>query len=55
MDGFDYEKVGKLIDLPDDHVIAKFVVVGKGTVEAWPRPGQLPSGEVILVDRFPVE
>jgi nitroreductase len=55
MDGFDYEKVGELIDLPDDHVIAMFVVVGKGTVEAWPRPGQLGSGEVILKDRFPVE
>jgi hypothetical protein len=29
-----------------------FVVVGKGTKEAWPRPGQLPAGEVVITDRF---
>ncbi len=29
MDGFDFDAAGKLINLPDDHVIAMFVVVGK--------------------------
>lgn len=29
MDGFDFEKVGELINLPDDHVIAMFVAIGK--------------------------
>ena len=52
MDGFDFEKVGELINLPDDHLISMFVVVGKGTKEAWPRPGQLSMDEVVVKDRF---
>lgn len=52
MDGFDYEAVGKLINLPEDHVISMFVVVGKGTKGAWPRPGQLPLSDVLVTDRF---
>jgi len=52
MDGFDYEKVGKLIQLPDDHVVAMFVAVGKGTKEPWPRPGQLSLDEVVIKNTF---
>lgn len=52
MDGFDFDAVGKLINLPKDHVIAMFVAVGKGTKAAWPRPGQLPMGEVVINNRF---
>lgn len=52
MDGFDYEAVGKLINLPKDHVVAMFVVVGKAVKEAWPRGGQLPLKEVLIIDRF---
>jgi len=52
MDGFDFKKVAELIDLPDDHVIAMFVAIGKGTKEAWPRPGQLDLDEVIIKNRF---
>jgi nitroreductase len=52
MDGFDFEKVAELIKLPDDHVIAMFVAIGKGTKEAWPRPGQLELDEVIIKNRF---
>lgn len=52
MDGFDYDAVGKLINLPEDHLIAMFVVVGKGIKEAWPKPGQLPQGEVVINNRF---
>ncbi len=53
MDGFDFDAVAKLIQLPEDHAIAMFVAIGKGTKEAWPRPGQLPLSEVVLTDRFP--
>jgi nitroreductase len=53
MDGFDYEAVGKLINLPDDHVIAMFVAMGKGTKPAWPRGGQLCLDEVVIKDKFP--
>ena len=53
MDGFDFEKVGELINLPEDHSIAMFVAVGKGIKEAWPRPGQLAYDQVVIEDRFP--
>lgn len=52
MDGFDFDAVGKLIRLPSDHVVAMFVVIGKGVKEAWPRGGQLPMSEVVITDRF---
>lgn len=52
MDGFDFEKVAELIKLPDDHVITMFVAVGKGTKEAWPRPGQLNLEEVVVKNSF---
>ena len=52
MDGFDYDAVGKLINLPEDHVVAMFVVIGKGTKDAWPRPGQLPMSDVVIENSF---
>lgn len=52
MDGFDFDAVGELINLPDDHAIALFVAIGKGTEEPWARPGQLPLDEVVVNDRF---
>ena len=52
MDGFDFDAVGKLINLPQDHAIAMFVAIGKGIKEPWPRGGQLPLSEVVVEDRF---
>jgi nitroreductase len=52
MDGFDFEAVGELIKLPEDHVIAMFVAIGKGVQEAWPRGGQLALDEVVINDKF---
>jgi nitroreductase len=52
MDGFDFDAVGRLIQLPKDHVISMFVVVGKAVQPAWPRPGQLPLAEVIRYNHF---
>ncbi len=52
MDGFDFDAVGKLINLPEDHVIAMFVAIGRGTKEAWPRGGQLTKDEVVITDHF---
>ncbi len=52
MDGFDFEKVAQLIQLPDDHVISMFVAIGKGTKNAWPRGGQLDIDEVVIQDKF---
>lgn len=53
MDGFDFEKVAELIQLPDDHLISFMVAIGKGTTPPWPRPGQLPPPSVVITDRFP--
>jgi len=52
MDGFDFDAVGKLINLPEDHVVAMFVAIGKGIAEPYPRGGQLTQDEVVIIDRF---
>ncbi|MEO9930034.1 nitroreductase family protein [Rhodopirellula bahusiensis] len=52
MIGFDIEEVAKLINLPDDHVMGPMVAIGKGTQDAWPKPGQLPLDEVVVENGF---
>lgn len=52
MDGFDFGAVGKIINLPEDHVISFMIAVGKGTQPAWPKPGQLPYEEVVIQNTF---
>lgn len=52
MDGFDYEAVGKLINLPQDHVVTMMTAIGKATNAAWPRGGQLPMNEVVINNHF---
>lgn len=52
MDGFDFEAVGRLINLPDDHLISFMVAIGKKAADVWPRPGQLSLDEVRHVDGF---
>ena len=52
MDGFDFDAVAKLLNLPDDHTPVMFVVVGKALKEAQPRGGQLPINEVVVYNKF---
>ncbi len=52
MDGFDYDAVGKLINLPEDHIIGMMVAIGKQTVEPHPRIGKLPISEVLFTNSF---
>jgi len=52
MAGFDPEAVGRLINLPPDHVIGLAVAVGKALQPARPRGGQLPLDDVLFFDRF---
>lgn len=52
MDGFDFAKVGELIRLPEDHLIALCIAVGKPLHPARPRGGQLSLSEVVITDRF---
>jgi nitroreductase len=52
MIGFDIEAVAKLINLPDDHVMGPMIAIGKGTKDAWPKPGQLSIDEVTRENAF---
>ena len=52
MDGFDFDKVAKIISLPHDHIITMMITIGKKTEDARPRGGQLTLNEVFLTDNF---
>ncbi len=52
MDGFDFDQVAKLLNLPADHTPAMFVCVGKAIKDAMPRGGQLPLSEVVIENQF---
>ena len=52
MDGFDFDAVSKLLNLPSDHIPTMFVAIGKQTQKAWPRPGQLSFNEVVIKNHF---
>jgi nitroreductase len=52
MDGFDYSAVAELIGLPADHAISFMIALGKRAEDPFPRPGQLPYGEVVLSNGF---
>lgn len=52
MDGFDFDAVGKLINLPEGHLISMCIAIGKGTKEPWPRPGSFDYEEVVIENRF---
>lgn len=52
MIGFDIDEVAKLINLPEDHVMGPMVAIGKGTKDAWPKPGQLGLDEIKFDNAF---
>jgi len=52
MDGFDFDAVGKLINLPDDHVVSMMIAVGSRSQESFPRTGKLPLTEVFIDNSF---
>jgi nitroreductase len=52
MDGFDFDAVAKLIQLPEDHVIAFMVAIGKKSKDVWPKPGQLSTQDVVIHNHF---
>ena len=52
MIGFDIDAVADLIQLPDDHVMGAMVAIGKGTKDAWPKPGQLTLDEIVRDNGF---
>ena len=52
MDGFDFDAVGKLINLPADHVVCLMVAVGKKLKDAWPRGPRLDQKETVIRNHF---
>jgi nitroreductase len=52
MDGFDFDAVGKLINLPESHVVSMMIAVGKRTQESFPRVGKIPLDEVLIENSF---
>jgi nitroreductase len=52
MDGFDFDAVAKLINLPNDHIPTMFITVGKALKPAMPRGGQLAMDEVVIHNTF---
>jgi nitroreductase len=52
MDGFDFDAVGKLINLPEDHVVSMMITIGKRTQESFPRVGKIPLSEVLTENSF---
>ena len=48
MDGFDFDAMAKLINLPEDHVVCLMIAVGKSASEPYPRVGKLPYEDVII-------
>ena len=52
MIGFDPTAVAEIIKLPEDHIIAMMIVVGKALKPARERAGQLSLEEVIIENQF---
>ena len=52
MDGFDFDAVGKLINLPEGHVVSMMIAIGKRTAESFPRVGKIPMNEVLIENTF---
>jgi nitroreductase len=52
MDGFDFDTVSTLINLPEDHAVCMFVAIGKAAGNPPPPKDKLPLEEVVIRDRF---
>jgi nitroreductase len=52
MDGFDFDAVGRLINLPADHVVSMMIAVGKRTQDSFPRTGKLSLNEICFENTF---
>lgn len=52
MDGFDFNVVAEVIDLPENYEICLMVAIGKSAGEPYPRIGKLPFDQLVSIDRF---
>jgi nitroreductase len=52
LEGFDSEGIGKLINLPQDYVVAMLLVVGKNIKQIYHSLGQCNFQDVVVLDQF---
>ncbi len=52
MIGFDPDKVGELINLPDDHIIGMMITIGKAVKPAFDKPGFIEKSEMLVENSF---
>jgi nitroreductase len=52
MIGFDPQKIGEIIKLPEDHMIGMMITIGKALQPANERGGQLDKSEVVFRNHF---
>jgi nitroreductase len=52
LEGFDCEGVGKLINLPQDYLVAMLIVVGKNIKQLSQNSGQFNFHDVVILDQF---
>lgn len=52
MIGFDQEAVGKIINLPEDHLIGMMITMGKRREEPFPHGVRLSRAQAIFTDKF---
>ena len=52
MIGFEHDKVAKIINLPDNHLIGMMIVIGKALKQPYPRCGKLDKKEVFIQNKF---
>ncbi|QCE33745.1 nitroreductase family protein [Acetobacteraceae bacterium] len=52
MTGFDFEKVGKIINLPEKYAIIMMIAIGKPASSPQLRLTQLPLQEMVKIDHF---
>jgi nitroreductase len=52
VEGFDFEEVAEIINLPEAHAISLFVAIGKAAGEPQPPNKEIPMDEVVFRDHF---
>jgi len=50
--GHDPDEVAKIVKIPENHLIAMMLVIGKGIKEPWPEPGYIDQSEFYFDDSF---
>jgi nitroreductase len=52
MSGFDFDKAGKIICLPEDHIVVMILAIGKPKEAPLERGGKIPLSQIAFTDHF---